>query len=482
LKVLLLSRARFDHQPPSTLGILTMNQVSVSPTIFSALHDVRKFFDTVDPYSYDPQDVEALQLEAIRALFDKRRSQVRILDQRAKEVGTESIGTPDDLVPLLFADQTYKSYPETFIKNNQWAMMNRWLDTLSTERVGVDVDVSDVTDSDAWAQRLAEHGHRIVVSGGTSGKNSFLNRTLGDVRVAGESIVNNMALTLGLTRGAKDRPVILVSPSSGSYVFIDLLKSVAKAYGRPDAIYWLSEMPLTGAYTQRQGELRRKQKDGTATPGELLELQEHARERQEHMRGAIGNLADALIRHKDEPIILMGLWMPLWLLMEEARARGLSDGELHPDTAISSGGGLKGANLPPDFKEQLARFFGVGPERYYGNFGMVEMLTGFLECSEHRYHCPPWVKMLILDESGETLLEPVDGQVEGRLAFLDMLVEGRWGGVVTGDKVTVDYNPCTCGRKSPTITSVMRYADLVDGDDKLSCAGTMASYIRGEIT
>jgi hypothetical protein len=87
----------------------------------------------------------------------------------------------------------------------------------------------------------------------------------------------------------------------------------------------------------------------------------------------------------------------------------------------------------------------------------------------------------VLDQEGENLLKPENGHVEGRMAFLDLAVEGRWGGVITADKVTVDYNPCSCGRSSPSLTSIVRYADLPEGDDKLSCAGTMSSYIRGEI-
>ena len=34
----------------------------------------------------------------------------------------------------------------------------------------------------------------------------------------------------------------------------------------------------------------------------------------------------------------------------------------------------------------------------------------------------------------------------------DLLYEGRWGGLITGDKVTVDFKPrCPCGRHGPTL-------------------------------
>ncbi|MGE0408400.1 MAG: hypothetical protein AB7P23_03955 [Amphiplicatus sp.] len=458
-----------------------MTNAAKSLASSSALDDIKGRLNLKDPYDYDWADIEELQTEAAKDLFAQRRQQIRILDQRATEVGLKEIGTLGDLAPLLFADQTYKSYPEIFVKKNQWSLMNRWLDTLSTNRVG-NIDVSDIKSADDWMKRLAEHGHRLVVSGGTSGKNSFLNRTPDDVRIACESVVNNLALTQGLTVGAKDRPLIILSPLNGNYIFVDLMRAVADSYARPGEAYWLSELPLTEADTQRQGELRRKAKDGTATPGELRELEEKAKARQAEMTKSIEALVKALIKHQHEPVMVIGLWYPLFLFMEEARRQGVKDGCLHPQSTIFPGGGLKGAKLPEDYKEQLERFFGVGPDRYYGNFGMVEMLTGFLECPEGRYHCPPWVKMLILDETGEHLLKVENGLVEGRLGFLDLMVEGRWGGIITGDKVTADYRPCGCGRKSPGLTSIMRYADLPGGDDKLSCAGTMSSYIRGEIS
>jgi hypothetical protein len=92
---------------------------------------------------------------------------------------------------------------------------------------------------------------------------------------------------------------------------------------------------------------------------------------------------------------------------------------------------------------------------------------------------------LILDQTGEKLLtakDGVGGVVEGRFGFLDLLYEGRWGGLITGDKVTVDFaEECPCGRPGPTIfDNITRYAEP-GGDDHIGCAGTIDSYIRGAL-
>ena len=83
-----------------------------------------------------------------------------------------------------------------------------------------------------------------------------------------------------------------------------------------------------------------------------------------------------------------------------------------------------------------------------------------------RYHVPPWLVPFILDEEGVTLLPHKAGEVEGRAAFFDLSLDGRWGGIITGDKISLDFSPCACGGKGASVrNNIVRYADL-QGDDK----------------
>jgi hypothetical protein len=95
---------------------------------------------------------------------------------------------------------------------------------------------------------------------------------------------------------------------------------------------------------------------------------------------------------------------------------------------------------------------------------------------DDRYRPMPWVIPLILDDAGEVLLNSDESLVEGRFAFFDVSIEGRWGGVVTGDRVVADFS-------TPNVSvlhgSVVRYRELEGGDDKLTCAGTVDAYVRG---
>ena len=97
----------------------------------------------------------------------------------------------------------------------------------------------------------------------------------------------------------------------------------------------------------------------------------------------------------------------------------------------------------------------------------------------HRYHVPPWLVCLPLNKEGDALVPGVgEGKVEGRAAFFDLSMDGRWGGVISGDRVSIDFDGCVCGHRGPTIRdNVVHYADVA-GDHKITCAGTVDAYIR----
>ncbi len=96
-----------------------------------------------------------------------------------------------------------------------------------------------------------------------------------------------------------------------------------------------------------------------------------------------------------------------------------------------------------------------------------------------RYHLPPWLVALPLNKDGDALVEIGSGPVTGRAAFFDLSLDGRWGGVISGDRIEIDFGPCACGNASPSISdTIVRYSDL-QGDDKIACSGTVDAYVRG---
>src|SRR2546427_648073 len=53
----------------------------------SALQTLTELVHHDDPYRHAPDNLQALQLEAVRERFAQRRKQIRVLEHRAREVG-----------------------------------------------------------------------------------------------------------------------------------------------------------------------------------------------------------------------------------------------------------------------------------------------------------------------------------------------------------------------------------------------------------
>jgi hypothetical protein len=418
-------------------------------------------------------DLEPLWLQAVNERLTRHRERIPVLGRLADEVGITRIERFDDLIPLLFAHSNYKSYPESFIAKGRWDLMNKWLDTLSSMRVD-NVDVDGVADQDDWVDRLHAAGHKAYVTSGTTGKNSFLPQTQSDEDLSLKMLIQSTERQPLFADGQR-RPIFIFGPKYGHHRAALHFRTLVERFGRPDASYFLTEEPMRIAEITRMGGLRKRIADGTAMPSEIAAFERETTARQEANAKRLDELMDALIEHRHEPMYVVGFWAQYWLIVERARARGVQPGEFHPDTVITGGGGTKGAAMPPDYQEQILGFFGISPDRVTGGYGMSEVSTALGEV-DGRYRPAPWVIPLLLDDSGEKRIDQDAGQADGRFAFFDTSLEGRWGGVITGDHVTVDFSVST---PSVVAGSIERYSALEGGDDKLTCAGTIDSYVRG---
>ena len=438
--------------------------------------------DLIKPGVFDRpiDDLAARQLEAARELFAARREQIPVVRRRAEEARIEEIGSFADLVPLLLAHTNYKSYPIAFMEQGRWDRMLQWLQTLSVLDV-TEVDVEGVTDVDDWIGRLRAAGHMVQATSGTSGKVSFLNHSQGDADLKRRHYRNISGWPF-LTAD-NSRAVFIVGPSAGPNSAIEAYQNTAACWARPGEAHFLTDEPVLIGDISRMAALRARMAEGTASPGEIAAAEQQAAEKGARMGWMLKTFAERLIAHRHEPINVTAQWAQHMMIIDQARKMGVGDGEFHPQSMISAGGGVKGVALPTDYRQQVARFYGevVRP----GAYGMTELLSLMPRCDHMRYHRPPTLIWLLLDQSGERLLGPDDGEagvVEGRFGFLDLAYEGRWGGLISGDKVQIDFAPtCPCGRPGPTILDTISRFNQSGQDDHIGCAGTIDAYIRGEL-
>ena len=198
------------------------------------------------------------------------------------------------------------------------------------------------------------------------------------------------------------------------------------------------------------------------------------------MEAAVHDAVGAIIASTGQPLLLSGMFASLHHVATAVRAAGLESTSFACDNALFVAGGLKGADLPADYREFILETFRVPESLVYHVYSMQELNTPFPRCAAGQYHIAPWVIILPLDEPGERVLDVESGRVQGRAAFLDLSLEGRWGGVISGDRVDLRTGTCECGHRGSTVgPDIVRYADLVSGD-KISCAGTIDAYVGAD--
>jgi hypothetical protein len=446
----------------------------------SVRRELLDMIDREDVFDAPPADLNALRLEAARELFAERREQIAVLGRRADETGVREVRSFADLVPLLFAHTVYKSYPAALVEKGRWGRLLQWLQTLSVQDVS-NTDLDGVVDVDDWITRLRAAGHLLLATSGSSGKVSFLNQTVGDR----DGKKRHFTRTMGwpFARPNADRAFFALGPSQGFNSAIEAQQIQAEIWGRPDARFFLTDEPLLIREVSAMAALRKRMADGDAAPSEIRQAEEAGAAKAARMNAALDRIADTILAHRHEPIVLGALWAQHMMIIDKARALGVEDGAFHPDSLIMAGGGVKGVTLPPDYKARVDAFYGdvIRP----GGYGMTEMAQRLPRCEAGRYHVPPGLIPLLLDRPGEALQNPdgsYEGVIEGRFAFLDLLYEGRWGGLISGDKVEMDFaSHCACGRPGPTLLDTITRYSQPGEDDHIGCAGTIDAYVRGEM-
>ena len=444
-----------------------------------AVERLTRLVEAEDRYNIPLADLRGAQIRAMNERFQERKGQIKLVGHRARESGITEMRSHEDVVKLLLPHTAYKSYPENWLLGKRWDRLSKWLDTVSTHRVPVD-KVSGADDIDDWIAKLADNGFFVSCSSGTTGKSAMLVASQKDMDWCKKEAVAAYSWGSGV-KPAQDRRMF--GMAAVAHVARNLATGEAYTAALQDPNYERFAYPVppitVGGLTQMVV-MRKAIADGTAKPGDIAAFEQMSAARQKSVDDAVGITAQAVVAARHSKIHVTGLWAGLYNVAKAVREMGYSAQDFHPENSIYVGGGLKRAKLPDDYREFVYETFNIRPEHNYQNYSMQELHSGMPRCrAGGRYHVPPWVVPLILDKAGDNLLPMIDGEYEGRAAFFDLSLDGRWGGVISGDKISIDFSPCACGSKGPSIRdNIVRYADL-EGDDKIGCAGTVDAYVRG---
>ena len=340
------------------------------------------------------------------------------------------------------------------------------------------MDTGAVKGLDDWLHLLEEHGHYVSCSSGTTGKCAMMNATREDLDFAGRALLQGVLW--GGLEPSRDHLMIqcgqiAVTPrnSATGGPMAEIISDPTVERFQVDA------PPITIGSITEMVVLRKKIADGTAQPAEIAHFEEEAAKRQKSVDSVIEQAADAIIANRHRKLHIGGLFGPMYQVAALVRERGYNGKDFAENSTFISGG-LKRTAVPDDYQDIIFSTFNITPERTVRAYGMQELNTNSVMCSHGRYHMAPWVMLLLLDESGENLIPiPGSGEAEGRAAFFDLSMTGRWGGVISGDKIRASWEPCGCSNRSPSIDAdIQRYADMASGD-KIACSGTIDAYVRG---
>ena len=475
-----------EVMPPSTAVPKSSTQTSEDDVRLFMSSPYRFFKQSMNEmHSISRSRLDELQQRALSARFDEQYARIPMVHKLAEKQGIRNIDAVEAIVPLLFEHTMYKSYPVSFLGNRQFDKLTTWLDKLTSVDLGK-VDARGCESIDAWLDLLAaETELDAATTSGSTGTMSFIPRTKHDMDTGFRS--NRVTELQQFGKPPSDAAVNglyhviwpifadghLMSFRAGQY-----LKGIL-AQGREDHFHPLYPEKGSADLMWLAAQFRAAAAKGDASrvnvPPNLLARRDELERQQEgmmaHQIAFVERLVDEL---RGCRVYCQYPAYPLHLVA----ARGLERGrqcEFDPDSSIGTAGGAKGMPLPPDWVEQVCRFFGAERlERYYG---MSEISGLFKMCAAGRYHAQPWVIPFILDPDTSEL-KPRRGVQKGRAAFFDVVISGHWGGIITGDEIEVDFTtPCECGQTTAHMSDrVERFGEKRGGDDKITCSAAPEAH------
>jgi hypothetical protein len=432
-------------------------------------------------HSLPREQVEAVQLAAMNLRLQERRGQVKMLEKLADSQGIAQINSLDDMAPLLMAHDIYKSYPVSLLAKQQFTKLNGWLGKLTRYSLE-DVDVSQCDSIDSWLTKIREETPLDVgASSGSSGTCSFYPKSKRDYSLSMMGLRVQLAQKFGQDPKPSDIKgkihAIIPLYRDGHASMGAFGKYSLEAFGKGDPDFWhyCFDFKLSSDLMWLAARLRAAAASGDASkvdvPPSLLARREEWEQAQKEMPAQQLAFVNRMIEKlQGERVFVMSTSNLLYAAAKRGLAEGLS-GVFAPDSVFMGGGGAKGVPLPDDLEEVIEKFFNT--KRMISAYGMTEMNSFSALCEHDRYHVLPWVAVYLLDlDSGQPLSRA--GQQSGRAAFFDMTADSCWGGIVTGDMVTVDWDhQCECGRTSVALEkTISRVSEQQGGDDKISCAAT----------
>ncbi len=470
-----------------TIGNLLNGSATIKESAGAFIEDPLAFFDmSLTKMQSVPRGLlEELQTEALSMRFERQKERIPTLSKLADRQGITRVGEFNEVLPLLFEHTVYKSYPTYLLEKGQFDKLTTWLNRLTPHDLS-QVDSSGCDSLHSWLDLIcAETELDPVSSSGTTGTMSFTPHDKSDWRTF---ILGGFRIQLlqqfGEPPSESDlyEKIHVCWPTyrDGHTAFYRAPHYFHKyfAMGSDDHFHPMFDTAGDTDVMFLAARLRAAQARGDSrvnVPQRLLDRRSEiaAMERERPVRAAAW--METLVSELSGKRVF--LLTPVQLFYDVAVA-GLAKGKMcnfAPNSSITVAVGGKGFALPDDWEDVVTRFLNFNGERAYC-YSFSEQTGVNVRCGNGRLHLPPWSIPLILDpETSEPLSR--NGVQVGRAAFFDLAINGAWGGLITGDKVEIDWSECPCGRTTAHISdNITRFGVEQGGTDKITCTATPEAH------
>jgi hypothetical protein len=450
---------------------------------------------------YDAARVRTARRDALRTNHRHYRESIPAYRKLADRAGVGPDAPFETLASeMLMPDGIFKSYPQSLLDERNFTEMNAWLRTIFHRDLGPATKSGEKPEQaidtiDEWLADLGRRGLHAVYSSGTSGNLSFVPRddyawTLfregplhyAPLLLARRGVVGRWKAPLAALAGRTLSPArfmqvfqrlglldfdgIFLNFRGGNQgiqlVGQELAKRVRKAH-----FLYPTEISATAIRALTRGQAGPKEQRRT---DEFLDAT--VRRKEENYE----RMLDATRQGIADGQRLMVFGAPY--LVKEFCDRTLATGErfkLPAGSVVGYGGGWKsftGEQLTePALLELIERALGVTREFVVEAYSMTEIGAIMMKCEEGRFHVPPHLETIILDEALEPVDSPDGEDAIGILGVMDPFAASYPGFLITGDNVHRSSRPCPCGLAGDTFLKVGRAA----GAEVKGCGGIMAT-------
>lgn len=429
-----------------------------------------------------PADLDRIHLAGLRLRFAELAPKLHPLGQLAEENRVTEISALEDVAPLLFPHTEYKSYPLSLIDNGRFDQLNAWLDDYTTHDLS-GLDLSACQSLDDWLTVVeTQTPVRVISSSGTSGKISLLPRSTVEEPC--------FVAEYGLAYSAYPGEPGLEDPYGSDVYHISFTARqgrvagcrsadarVRVGFGGDEDHMLTMGGELSTDVLWMTGRLKKAQADGMVEALRGTKAWSRLSGKIEALEAQRAQTHDAfyhrlLVDLKGKTVVGAAGLIFYAAILDYARQHGLEIA-FAPNSCLMTAGGLKGqAGLTEAQIEEIRAAFPPFGEFY----GCSELMALARKCPEGHFHMPPSVVNFVLDpDTGAP--KPREGSQTGRYAYFDLWAQTYWGGVITGDEVTMNWEGgCGCGRVGAyMLGGIGRFADRRGGDDKITCQRTAAA-------